>query len=609
MNCELRIADWKKVLLLAGIMAGSVTAFATPVIYLAQNFYSMYGVTSAPLTNQIQIAPVTANAITLYGNKITTGPAVTITPDATGSNQFNLYPNSYRLTFVGLPISALYFNVYDTNTPIYINSNLTSGVGTYTWTNNNNFTVYGSPGDSQAGTLTEKIKVGSTLVLSTNAVGPQFFAKLDLATSNSYYGQYSGNGSNLYLLQGTSLVPGSGPIDTTLIPAQYVTNGTLTNFVYAQGVRSTNFSLFIGANITNFSLLLGSNATNNDALTLQAATNFSLTLGAGITNYDNYLFQVQSNYALALAFLNTNFTLQIAANDSNNVAAQTLALTNYVNLASNFLAGEIAVLGGGGVSYLIGNDIVLKNVNGTTRFTATQSGDLTMDFEDGTTFLDASTSHNIYYKDYANNNRLEIDNDGHTILRGSAGGDSFTITPNGFAQTLNAEVTDTAAWPMTTPGVLTNFFADVNNASTTETAANVFTIPANLLATNGDMLVRTFCVKLASGATTKRVRLYFGGNTIFDSTALGNSGAGAYSVRAELIRVDDTHFRSNVSATASAVSILAFSQYDSASPTTAFSTTPQDFHVTLTDSASSSQETVTMDSTSFYPASSRAAAQ
>lgn len=65
-------------------------------------------------------------------------------------------------------------------------------------------------------------------------------------------------------------------------------------------------------------------------------------------------------------------------------------------------------------------------------------------------------------------------------------------------------------------------------ADTNENDLKTYTVPANTLATNGDALRVTMLFRAANNATTKRIRIYFGGTLILDSGAaltLANNAA------------------------------------------------------------------------------------
>ncbi len=477
----------------------------------------------------------------------------------------------------------------------------------------------------QAGTVFKTATNGVFSVVQTNGNSLVYSngtfllngISLMTATDLAAQGASGTNYANAVGLAGTNNVQAHAIANTNFTAASALGN---TNFTLAVGLGNTNNTQAHAQSNTNFTQQIGSEGTNNTQAHAISNTNFTQSIGAAGTNYANAVGLAGTNNTQAHAIANTNFTLQVGLDGTNFTLAIGLAntnyadslaagLTNWVNIVSNDLA---ALLTGGGLSYLIGDDIFLKNLDGTTRLQATQGGAFTLNYEDAVAWLNHDTSHNTFIKDHAGTARIELDDAGGNILRGAGGQNGWTESANGYVALLNAQSTYTDTWPMMTPGVVTNFFADVNNSGTSETAANAFNVPANSMATNGDRLVRCVGVTVSSGASDKRVRLYFGGDTIFDSTALANTGAGAYSITAEVIRTSATDFRYNVSAVATAVATPAFSSVGSATLVSGDFTAAQDFHISLTvtgSGAGSSQATVITDTVIFNPDSTRAVAQ
>lgn len=102
------------------------------------------------------------------------------------------------------------------------------------------------------------------------------------------------------------------------------------------------------------------------------------------------------------------------------------------------------------------------------------------------------------------------------------------------------------------PSPVVNLTADVATTSTdgTENDLQTTTLPAGLLATNGDRLEAVFAATCVGHATaTRRLRLYFGGTAVMDTSALihGASG-GPYSARLTVVRVSASVVRCTVTA-------------------------------------------------------------
>jgi hypothetical protein len=79
-------------------------------------------------------------------------------------------------------------------------------------------------------------------------------------------------------------------------------------------------------------------------------------------------------------------------------------------------------------------------------------------------------------------------------------------------------------------------------ANTTETDLHSFTLSGGTLGANGDKLVAKFAFTTAANANTKRIRVYFGGIVVWDSTAAVYNGIHG-AVEITVIRVSATTFR------------------------------------------------------------------
>lgn len=90
-------------------------------------------------------------------------------------------------------------------------------------------------------------------------------------------------------------------------------------------------------------------------------------------------------------------------------------------------------------------------------------------------------------------------------------------------------------------------FAVVSNVGTGEDDLYSDTLIANQLATNGDKIQAYYAGYLIASATaTRRLRIYFGGTLIYDSTAITVSSTVDYSLSVNIIRVDGTGVRCSV---------------------------------------------------------------
>lgn len=108
-------------------------------------------------------------------------------------------------------------------------------------------------------------------------------------------------------------------------------------------------------------------------------------------------------------------------------------------------------------------------------------------------------------------------------------------------------------------GVLADHSADIGNSGTNETDLYTDTVPANAMDSNGDKLSAEYGGTFVASATaTKRIKIYFGGNVIFDSTALSLSLSSSWVVHSTLIRVSPTVMRHKVSFTTQGATLSAY---------------------------------------------------
>lgn len=216
-------------ILLALLLTSAAPSRATVVSYAATNFFG-----GLALTNALTIEPSDDTGVTLFGGGFILGPA--ISPTLTNSSStFSVFPGDYRLTWFNLPYSVM-VAIPDTNVTLNIANLVNAGAGTYTYTNNANYLVYGSPGDAVPGTITEKISVGGGLTLTTNTVGSSKISVISLPSSNGIFGSFVGNGSNLVYLRATNIQANSGYLDMTIF-SPYIT----TNLFFTQRGISNSF--------------------------------------------------------------------------------------------------------------------------------------------------------------------------------------------------------------------------------------------------------------------------------------------------------------------------------------------------------------------------------
>lgn len=89
--------------------------------------------------------------------------------------------------------------------------------------------------------------------------------------------------------------------------------------------------------------------------------------------------------------------------------------------------------------------------------------------------------------------------------------------------------------------------SDGNNSGTTETDVFVDTIPGNILSKDGDSMEFIYGIVVAATAAGKTIKVYFGGNVIFNSTNdftdLGGSNVYNLYLRILVIRDSSTSIR------------------------------------------------------------------
>lgn len=111
----------------------------------------------------------------------------------------------------------------------------------------------------------------------------------------------------------------------------------------------------------------------------------------------------------------------------------------------------------------------------------------------------------------------------------------------------------------TGPGISTIFnrYADVGNITTGEDDLYSDFVPAGQLAADGDKIIAEYgLVTAASGTATRRIRLYFGLNSIFDTAAFVTAAASSISVRVFIIRSSATTVRYEVTVLVNGSSVV-----------------------------------------------------
>lgn len=92
--------------------------------------------------------------------------------------------------------------------------------------------------------------------------------------------------------------------------------------------------------------------------------------------------------------------------------------------------------------------------------------------------------------------------------------------------------------------LISDSYADVKSVTTAETTLATTTLRANLLANNGEKLEVVYGGVFVYHATaTRRLRIYFGATSVFDSGAVAVASGGAWIIFMHIIRVSATVLR------------------------------------------------------------------
>ena len=96
----------------------------------------------------------------------------------------------------------------------------------------------------------------------------------------------------------------------------------------------------------------------------------------------------------------------------------------------------------------------------------------------------------------------------------------------------------------------------------TEDTLYTDTLPASVLNTNGDKISGYYQLAIVGHAvSTDRIRIYYGGTAIFDTTALNFPMTSALTLNFQIVRVSATVVRCSIVATTSSATVIAYSQY------------------------------------------------
>lgn len=126
----------------------------------------------------------------------------------------------------------------------------------------------------------------------------------------------------------------------------------------------------------------------------------------------------------------------------------------------------------------------------------------------------------------------------------------------------NWYLTKSSALRYSVGGVISDNYADAGNVGTGEDDLYSYTTPANTLNTNGDKIEANYAgIFLSSATATRRLKLYFGGTEIYDSTALSLSTSADWDAKVIIIRESSTVVRCSVTVNTTTASSAPYCKY------------------------------------------------
>lgn len=137
--------------------------------------------------------------------------------------------------------------------------------------------------------------------------------------------------------------------------------------------------------------------------------------------------------------------------------------------------------------------------------------------------------------------------------------DALQLVPKKYVDTKSGFTIASSSTSFKIGGVIGDHYTDAGNTGTSETDLYSDTLPASILANAGDMIQTEYGgLFVSSGTATRQVRIYFGGNLIFDTGALTLSLSSAWTCYATFMRVDSANVRYMVSFTTEGAALAAY---------------------------------------------------
>jgi hypothetical protein len=133
------------------------------------------------------------------------------------------------------------------------------------------------------------------------------------------------------------------------------------------------------------------------------------------------------------------------------------------------------------------------------------------------------------------------------------------VTKINSATPLGYFLSDSGTWTQQSVTPLFNRFSTTGNTTTTETDLVSNTIAAGQLTADGDKLKAEYGGNFAGNATASaRIRVYFGGTSIFDTTAISVPAAASWVAKVTIIRASSSSVRYMISLTTEEAPLAAY---------------------------------------------------
>ncbi|MDE2098237.1 MAG: hypothetical protein KGL39_13360 [Patescibacteria group bacterium] len=323
---------------------------ATIVHYSAQTFFSPSVTTPQAQTNSFTLQPLIGFTYTVLGTNLIWGAASTVYPDTNGQALFTLLPNSYRMTPNGSTF-ALIVNVPNNSVTNELVNLISTGAGTYTWTNNVNGKILLESSDTVPDFLLNKMQFANATYV-TNNPGADETVTVTIAGTG-------GGGSG----QATNFVGQINPTNAAPNTAFTTSNQTFT------------------ASNTFINALILSNGFSTGGYSVSIATNAVYLAGFGSSAANGIFYQTSSTVwtntttAASLQFAGGVYNCLNSAGQTLYTSATLINSTWTVGVSGSSPAGSSSFCAYDAGAHFIGGVVVGTNITftGGTFATATLS--------------------------------------------------------------------------------------------------------------------------------------------------------------------------------------------------------------------------------------------